>query len=166
MEEKKYMFEFVKDTPAKALTWHSAPFTGSVDYVVPKGTRAWLGARMNPACHYFDPVKEYYSETWIESIIAKAREVSPIPQRFHGGLSPFISIKTLLSDKVRFIPSTQEEEEDGGNNMVLALLREEYAQAQQCALHEESESFKKLVQAGMCHPQLSDEDRMSLLSDD
>ena len=167
MEEKKYMFEFFEDTLAEALTWHSAPYTGSVDYVVPKGTRAWLGTRMNPAYHYFDPVRGTYSKTWIESIISKAREESPIPQRFNGGLSPFISIKTLLSDKVKFILSEQDEGEDGSDRvMVLAMLREEYAQARQCAMHEESESFKKLAQAGMCHPQLSDEDRKSLLSED
>ena len=166
MVEKIYMFEFVEDTPAEALTWHSAPYTGSVDSVVPKGTRAWLGTRMNPAYHYFYPVKGYYSETWIESVISKAREESPIPQNFKGRVSHFISIKTLLSDSVRFIPLKQDKGEDGADRvMALAMLREEYAQAKQCALREDSESFKELVQAGMCLPQLSDEDRKSLLSE-
>ena len=165
MEDKKFLFEFVEDTPAEALTWHSAPYTGSVDYIVPKGTRAWLGERMNVTSHYFGPARGYYSDTWIESIISKAREVSPIPNRFHGGFSPFISIKTLLSDKVRFIASNMNEGEEISDE-VLGMLREEYAQARQCAMHEESESFKKTVKDGMCHPQLTDEERKSLLSEE
>lgn len=161
------MFEFVNDAPAKALTWHTAPYTGSVDCIVPKGTRAWLGARMNPAYHYFNPVEGSYTSAWMESIVSKAREESPIPQRFNGGLSFFISIKALLEDQVKFLPSNQANEADVNDvNMVLPILREEYAQAKQCALHEESESFKRMVKAGWCSPQLSDDDRNSLLSED
>lgn len=167
MIDKKYIFEFVKDTPAKALTWHSAPYTGAVDFVVPKGTRALLGERMNTVSHYFSPMEGYYAESWIESVISHAREISPIPERFNGGLSPFISIKTLLSDHVRFLHLPQDSGEDETDlDMVLAMLRKEYAQAKQCALNEESDSFKKFVRAGMCRPQMSDEDRKSLLSDD
>jgi len=167
MTDKKYIIEFIKDTPAKALTWHSAPYTGSVDFVVPKGTRALLGERMNTASHYFSLIEGYYSETWIESVISRAREISPIPERFNGGLSLFISIKTLLSDHVRFLHLQQDGREDVTDlDSVLVMLRKEYAQAKQCALSEETESFKKYVQAGMCRPQMSDEDRKSLLSDD
>lgn len=167
MEEQKYLFEFIEDTQAKALTWHSAPFTGSVAFIVPKGTRAWLCTRMNITDHYFELVEGYYTDSWIESIISKAREESPIPERFNGGLSPFISIKTLLSDNVKFLPSNHDDgEEEADEHTVLGILREEYARAKQYALHEESESFKKFVQAGMCYPELSDEDRKSLLSEE
>lgn len=41
------LIEFVKDTPASALVWHHAPFTGSVDFIIPKGVRAYLLDKMN-----------------------------------------------------------------------------------------------------------------------
>ena len=164
MEEKRYLFEFVKDTLAGALTWHSAPYTGSVQFIVPKGTRGWLRDRMSVVNHYFEPAKGYHSQEWIETIIAKAKEESPIPYRFHGGLSFFISIKTLLGDSVRFLPR---EDQDGLDPSVIEdVLRKEYAQAINCARHEESESFQKMVREGWCTPQMSEEDRNELLKDD
>lgn len=125
MERKKYLFEFVKDTPAEALTWHSAPYTGSVSFTVPKGTRAYLGNRMNHANYYFDPAEGYYSQEWMESISKRAEEESPIPHRFNGGLSPFISIETLLSDSVRFLADeSQNGLEPKSVDEILSLLRE------------------------------------------
>ena len=164
MEEKRYLFEFVKDTPAGVLTWHSAPYTGSVKFIVPKGTRGWLRSRMSVVNHYFEPAEGYYSQEWIETIIAKAKEESPIPNRFHGGLSFFISIKTLLGDSVRFLP--QEDQDELEPNVIEDALKKEYAQALNCARHEESESFQKMVREGWCSPQMSEEDRKELLKDD
>lgn len=163
MEEKRYQFEFVKDTPAGALTWHSAPYTGSVQFIVPKGTRGWLCGRMSVMGHYFEPVEGYYTREWVDSIIANAKETSPIPARFHGELSMFISIKTLIGDSVRFLPGEGQDESEP--LVVLDTLRHEYAQAVNCARHEETESFRELVRKGMCTPQLSDKDRQELLND-
>ena len=164
MEEKRLQFEFVKDTPSGALTWHSAPYTGSVRFVVPKGTRGWLRGRMSVVNHYFEPAEGYYKQEWIDSILAKAKEASPIPDRFHGAISFFISIKALLGDCVRFLP--QEEQEGIDLHMALTALREEYAQARNCARHEETESFREMVRKGLCSPQMSEEDRKELLKDD
>lgn len=164
MEEKRYQFEFVKDTPTGALTWHSAPYTGSVRFIVPKGTRGWLRGRAAVFYHYFDPVRGYHTREWIDSIISKAKEESPIPYRFNGGLSFFISIKTLLGDSVRFLPGEGQDESD--LRTILETLREEYAQAVNCARHEETESFREMVKKGVCTPQLCDEDRQELLNDE
>ena len=122
------MFEFVNDTPVKALTWHTAPYTGSVDCIVPKGTRAWLGARMNPAYHYFNPVEGSYTNAWMESIVSKAREESPIPQRFNGGLSFFLSIKALLGDQVKFLPSNFKKKEGYKRSIELSAMYDLYRQ--------------------------------------
>ena len=166
MEGNKYLFEFVRDTPAKALTWHSAPYTGSVSFTVPKGTRAYLGKRMNPANYYFDPADGYYSQEWIESIRKRAKEESPIPHRFNGGLSPFIFIKTLLSDSVRFLAEeSQNGLEPKSVDEILGLLREAYDQARRCALREESESFKQMLTQGLCSTSLNEAERNELLKD-
>ena len=130
MEGNKYLFEFVKDTPAKALTWHSFPYTGCVSFTVPQGTRAYLGKRMNAANYYFDPVEGYYSQEWMESISKRAEEESPIPHRFNGGLSPFISIETLLSARATFLAdASQNGLEPKSVDEMLCRLREEYDQA-------------------------------------
>lgn len=167
MEKKSYIFEFIKDASAGALTWHSAPFTGSVEYTVPKGTRGLLGGRMNVTDHYFEPIKGYYTREWLESIINKAKEESPCPQRFNGGLSFFIPIKTLLSDAIRFLPQeeTPDVERLNDDSDIIAKLQLEYSQAVRCAIHEESESFKEWVRLGMCSPQIDDDERQALLED-
>ena len=93
------------------------------------------------------------------------REVSPIPERFNGGLSFFIPIRTLLGDSVRFLPA----EGDAGQldqEGILSVLREEYGQAINYALHEESESFRNLVRIGACHPRLTEEERRELLKEE
>ena len=163
MEEKRLQFEFVKDTPVGALTWHSAPYTGSVRFIIPKGTRGWLKDRMNVVNHYFALVEGYYTLELIESIRAKAKEASPIPDRFHGGMSFFISIKTLLGECVRFLPPEDQE----GIDLLKAMikLQKEYARAMNCARHEESESFQKMVKEGLCTPQMSEKDRKELLDE-
>ena len=121
MEEISNLFEFVKDTPAGALTWHSFPYTGSVEFIVPKGTRGMLRGHMNDSHYYFSLVDGYYTEEWIESIKSKARAESPIPDRFHGRFSPFISIQVLISDAVRFLPP-----EDSDCSDILEKLKIEY----------------------------------------
>ncbi len=159
------LFEFVRDTPAEALTWHSAPYTGSVEFVAPRGMRGWLGKRMGILTHYFDPAEGYYTKEWLDAVVARAREVSPIPERFNGGLSFFIPIRTLLGDSVRFLPA----EGDAGQldqEGILSVLREEYGQAINYALHEESESFRNLVRIGACHPRLTEEERRELLKEE
>ena len=164
MEEKSLQFEFVKDAPAGALTWHSAPYTGSVQFVVPKGTRGWLKGRMSVVNHYFGLVEGYYTQEWIDSIQAKAKEASPIPDRFHGRMSFFISIKTLLGECVKFLP--QEDQEGIDLLKAVIVLQKEYAQARNCARHEDTESFQEMVRKKLCSPQMSVEDRKELLKDE
>lgn len=167
MQEKKYLFEFVKATMISALTWHSAPFTGAVKTPVPQGTRGWLSTRMSPANHYISLVDGRDSKQIIKTAQARAREESPIPDRFNGGLSFFISIPLLLSDRIQFISAEQVEGiVPGEPKEVLSILREEFMQARQCAIHEESESFKKMVEEGWCHPQMSEEERNMFLKKD
>lgn len=162
--EAKCLFEIVRDTPAKALTWHSAPYTGPVEFVVPRGMGGWLGKRMGILTHYFDPAEGYCTKEWLDAVVAKAREVSPIPDRFNGALSFFIPIRTLLGDSVRFLPADGDLgcfDQEG----ILSVLREEYGQAINYARHEESESFRNLVKLGMCSPRLTEEERRELLKD-
>ncbi len=163
MEEKQYILEFVEDTVAGALVWHSAPYTGCVEVVVPKGTRAYLERKMNPANHHFCPLEGYYTDEWIKGILEKAKAVSPIPERVNGGLSFFISIRKLLGGTVVFLPS---EGNSGDPETALRKLREEYRQARQCALMEESKSFRELVRKGLCHPMMDESDRKEILGDD
>lgn len=163
MEEEKFLFKFVKPTMLGALTWHSAPFTGSVKINIPKGTRAWLSTRMSPANHYIRLVDGQDSEQIVKTAQARAREESPIPDRFNGGLSFFISIPLLLSDRIEFISAEPVEGiVPGEPKEVLSILREEFLQARQCAIHEESESFKKMVR----YPMMSDEERKMFLTND
>ena len=167
MEEEKYLFEFVKSTMVGALTWHSAPFTGSVKTPIPKGTRAWLSTRMSPANHYIRLVDGHDSKQVVKTAQARAREESPIPDRFNGGLSFFISIPLLLSDRIQFISAEQVDGKVPGEPKdALSILREEFMQARQCAIHEESDSFKKMVEDGWCHPQMSEEERKMFLTND
>lgn len=154
------LFVFDKDTKIGALTHHSAPFTGSVECVVPAGTMARLSSRMNLTSHFIKFVTESVSVTWIESVQAKAKAESPIPERCTGGLAFFVSIKTLLSDAVRFLPS-----EDVDLKSVIERLKEEYREAKRCAIQEESEEFKRKVREGICSPELSDKARAELLKD-
>ena len=140
MEELKYQFEFIRETMVEALTWHSAPYTGSVKTLIPKGTRAWLGVRMNPVSHYFYLVDGPYSERIIETAQARAREVSPIPKRFNGELSFFIIIPQLLSDSIQFLSAEQAGGESVGEpEEILSTLRAELMQVRQCEIHEETE---------------------------
>ena len=167
MEEGKFLFEFVKPTMIEALTWHSAPFTGSIKTPIPKGTRAWLSMRMSPANHYIRLVDGHDSEQIVKTAQARAREESPIPDRYNGGLSFFISIPLLLSDRIQFISAEHVEGiVSGEREEVLSILREEFMQARQCAIDEESESFKRMVEDGWCHPQMSDEERKMFLAND
>ncbi len=117
--------------------------------------------RMNVVEHYFEPVEGYYSQEWIDAVTKKAKEESPIPHRFHGSLSFFISIMTLLGDYVRFLP--QEDEEGLNPGVILVTLQEEYAQAINCARQEETETFQKMVRKGLCTPQIFEEQRKDIL---
>lgn len=168
MEEKEFVFEFVKDTPSGALVWHSAPYTGDVKCIIPKGTRASLNSRMNPAFHYIRLIKNYYSKSWIERVIEKARAESPVPHRFNGDLSFYLFIKTLISDSIRFLPASEQPnatEKDLEN--LIDELWEEYAQARNCACRETyDEQFLKLVEQGMTQPMLDDEIKKELLKDE
>ena len=154
------LFVFDKDTKIGALTHHCAPFTGCVECVIPAGTMARLALRMNLIDHYIKLVDESVSGTWIKSVQAKAKAESPIPDRCTGGLAFFASIKTLLGDTVRFLPS-----DDVDLEYVVRKLQEEYRQAKCCAIREESEEFRRKVREGICSPQLSAKDRAELLKD-
>lgn len=167
MEEKEFIFEFVKDTPSGALVWHSAPFTGDVKFVIPKGTRASLDSRMNTAFHYIRLIKDFYSDSWLKTVIEKTREESPVPHRFNGNLSFYLFIKTLISDSIRFLPASEQPnatEKDLEN--LMDKLWKEYAQARSCAYRETyDEQFLKLVELGMAQQMLGDESKKELLKD-
>lgn len=152
----RYPFVFIKDADLKALVHHAAPFTGLVAFVVPQGTKAVLDIRMSTYNHYIRLQEGSYSRIWLEHVYEKAKKESPIPKRV-SGLSFFASVKTLLSEHVVFEPSIRQE--------VLSMLREEYEQAYQCALREETEEFKKWVKLGATSPQIDEEDRKEILSD-
>ena len=163
MEEYRYIFEFVKDVPSGALVWHRAPFTGSVELVIPSGTRAYLGPRMNPAKHYIRLVNGTFSESWLDSVVEKAIKESPASNRFNG-LTLFLSIKTLVSDSVLFLPSEQHDDTAVAQEDVLKILNEEYLQAKHLAEFEEyDETFLSNLKQGLCHRQIDDEDRKALL---
>lgn len=163
MKEYKYIFEFVKDTPAGALVWHCAPFTGSVEFIIPSGTRAYLGPKMNPAKHYIRMVNGSYSESWLDSVVEKAIKESPAPDRFNG-LTMFLFIKLLISDNIKFLPSEQHDDTAAAQEDVLKILNEEYLQAKHLAEFEEyDETFLSHLKEGSCHRQIDDEDRKALL---
>lgn len=163
MEEYRFIFEFVKDVPTGALVWHSAPFTGSVELVIPSGTRAYLGPRMNPAKHYIKLANGSFSESWLDSVVEKAIKESPAPNSFNG-LTLFLSIKTLVSDSVLFLPSEQHDETAAAQEDVLKILNEEYLQAKHLAEFEEyDETFLYHLKEGSCRRQLDEEDRKALL---
>ena len=160
------IIEFVKDTPASALVWHHAPFTGSVDFVIPKGVRAYLLEKMNVANHYIALVKDSYSESWRQLVVDKAIRESPLPHRYYA-LSMFIFIKTLVSDSVKILPCILQDEGKPIQEEVIKSLKEEYHQAKHLALFEETdEQFLYLLNAGACHRQLNDDERKELLMDD
>lgn len=164
-EIKNYPFEFLEDTPVKALTFHSAPFTGSCKMVIPKGVKALLGQRMNTLNHYFDLIDGCYPEKLLVEAREAARESSPAPERFNGGLSFFIDIPTLLSNNIRFLPEAPTKSEDRFDiQEILSILDRELAEAKQCAIAEASDDFKRMVKDGWCHPNLSDEERTMLLN--
>lgn len=163
MEEYKYIFEFLKDTPAGALVWHCAPFTGSVDFMIPSGTRAYLGPKMNPAKHYIRLVNGSFSEGWLNSVVEKAKKESPVPDRFNG-LSPFLFIKTLVSDNIKFLPPEQQDESNTNQEDILEIMNEEYLQAKHLAEFEEyDKTFLSHLKEGSCRRQIDDEDRKALL---
>ena len=88
------IIEFVKDTPASALVWHHAPFTGSVDFIIPKGVRAYLDDKMNAANYYIVLLKDSYPESWRQSVVDKAIRESPLPHRYYA-LSMFLFINLI-----------------------------------------------------------------------
>lgn len=163
MEKYKYIFEVVKDTPAGALVWHCAPFTGSVELIIPSGTRAYLGPKMNPAKHYIRLVNGSYSERWLDSVVEKAKKESPAPDRFNG-LTMFLFIKTLVSDNIKFLPPEQQDEKTAVQEDILKTLNKEYLQAKRLAEFEEyDETFLSHLKEGSCRRQIDDEDRKALL---
>ena len=168
MEEKEYIFEFLKDTPSGALVWHSAPFTGDVKCIIPKGTRASLDSRMNPAFHYIRLIKDHYSQSWLDNVIEKAREESPAPHRFNGGLSFYLFIPTLIGDSIRFLPVSEQPNATAKDmENLMDTLWEEYAQVRNCAYHETyDEQFLKFVELGMTHPMLDEDIKKELLRDE
>lgn len=168
MEDKEFVFEFVKDTPSGALVWHSAPFTGDVNCIIPKGTRASLDSRMNPAYHYIRLIKDSYSDSWLNTVIEKAREESPVPHRFNGDLSFYLFIETLISDSIRFLPASEQPNatEDDMKHLMNTLWKE-YGQARNCAYRETyDEQFLKFVELGMTHPMLDEDIKKELLRDE
>lgn len=163
MEEYKYIFEFLKDTPAGALVWHCVPFTGSVEFIIPSGTRAYLGPKMNPAKHYIRLVNGSYSESWLDSVVEKAIKESPAPDRFNG-LTMFLFIKTLVSDNIKFLPPEEKSGEAATQEDILEIINEEYLQAKHLAEFEEyDETFLSHLKEGSCRRQIDDEDRKALL---
>ena len=163
MAENKYLFEFVKDTPAGALVWHCAPFTGSVEFVIPTGTRAYLGSRMNPANHYIRLVNGSFSENWLNSVVEKAKKESPAPERFNG-LAMFLFIKTLVSDNIKYLTPEQQDERNVLQEDILEIMNEEYLQAKHLAEFEEyDETFLSHLKQGFCRRQIDDQDRKALL---
>ena len=159
-KEKCYLFEFTKDTLVSALTWHSTCYTGSVEYLAPAGMRAYLDKQMNSeADFYFSPIRGSYPSSWISEVQAKAKEESRAPQRYHGGLSFFVSIFTLLSDNVRFLPT----DDTPDIQEPLQLLQEALERAKQCAAVEETELFKTRVEKELCDYQIDEDTRKKLL---
>lgn len=163
MEGYKYTFEFVRDTPAGALVWHRAPFTGSVEFTIPSGTKAYLGPKMNPANHYISLVNGSFSESWLKSVTEKAIKESPAPDKFNG-LTLFLFIKTLVSDSILFLPPEQQNETTAAQEDILKILNDEYLQAKHLAeLEEYDDTFLSNLKKGLCRRQIVDRDRKALL---
>ena len=164
-EIKNYPFEFLENTPANALTFHNAPYTGSCAVVIPKGVKARLGRHMNTLNYYFHVIDGYYPQQLIDEAWSAARESSPIPERFNGGLVFFINIPTMLSNNIRFLPEDPTNSEERFDiQEILSILNQELAVAKQCAIYEASVSFQRMVKGGWCEPELSDEERTMLLN--
>lgn len=159
MEKGHIEFEFIKWCMVEALTWHSAPFTGCVKTPVTSGTRAVLGERVGPLHYYFDLVEGHYSQDVLEIARGRAREQSPFPERFNGGLSFMIDVRQLLwEDRIRLIPS------DGAPSVreLLDRFQEEVLQARKCALRENSDWFQRMAKEGWHSPMIGEDDRKSL----
>lgn len=138
-KDNSYLFEFKQDTLIGALTWHSTCYTGSVECVAPAGMQAYLGEKMNAdADFYFYPVRGTFPELWISEVQTKAKAESLVPNRFNGGLSFFVSIHTLLSCNVRFIPATDTPD----TREMLKLLQESLEMAIRCAKVKKSDSLR------------------------
>lgn len=163
-EIDNYPFEFVKDTEVKAVTWYSAPFSGCVTALIPGGTKAVLGQRMNTANHYFDLIEGTFPEQLMAEVFAAARAETPIPDRLRG-VSFFINLPRLLSDGIRFLPeSPMDKNVKYDVQEALSILREELRGACICAARENTEFFRRMVNEGWCSPNMSDEDRTTLLN--
>ena len=164
-EIKNYPFEFLENTPVKALTFHNAPFTGDCAMVIPKGVKARLGQRMNTLNHYFYLIDGYYPEQLLVEAKSAACESSPVPERLNGGLGFYINIPTLLSNNIRFLPETPTNSEERFDiQEILSILDQELTEAKRCAIDEASDSFQQMVKDGWCSPNLSDEERAMLLN--
>lgn len=160
---KTYVIEFIRDTSIGALVHYSAPFTGFAELVVPKGARAFLRGRCSIISYYCSMVEDSLPSNWNDYAMDKIRKESRFPKRL-GGFSLRITIFTLLSSYVKFLPAGDYGDIVADNpGRCIKALRKQKCGARRCARLEDTEKFQKMVEDGWCHYQLSKKERDALL---
>ena len=161
---KTYVVEFMRDTSIGALVHYCAPYTGYVELPVPKGARAILNGNCSVVSYYCTFVKESLPASWYNSAKEKIRLESRFPERLSGGFSTMITLFTLLSNYVSFLPAGQYGNIVADNpGRAIRALRRQKCGARRCARVEDTEEFQSMVAKRMCHFQLSTSDRDTLL---